>query len=112
MGKKWDYADMAHDAKLHGGPEKYLDFIKESSRRVGKLEGKAEGKTEMLVAEGFTLGICLLGYAGYKAISAIKEKHEKESIKEQEEAVIKAEEELISGMKMVLEEESDIDHGH
>jgi len=104
MGKDWDYSELAHNAKLNGGPEKYLELIRENSMRAGKLEGKAEGKTEVLIAEGIAFGVGLLGYAGYKAFTTIKDRHEREAIKKQEKEVKEAEKKLISGISKVLEE--------
>ncbi len=106
MGKNWDYSELAHSAKLNGGPEKYIERIRENSRRAGKLEGKAEGKTEVLIAEGIAFGIGLLGYAGYKAFTTIKDKHERDAIKQQEEAVKEAEKKLILEMNELLTDES------
>lgn len=99
MGKNWDYSELAHDAKMNGGPEKYLELIRNHSMREGELQGKAEGKTELLIAEGIAAGIGLLGYAGYKAFTTIKERREKEALKKQEPQVKQAEETLISNIK-------------
>jgi len=108
MGKDWDYSKLAHNAKLNGGPESYLDLIRENSMREGKLEGKAEGKTEVLIAESIAFGVALLGYAGYKAYTTIKDRHEREAIKKQEKEVRKAEVELIDGINKAIEEENNI----
>lgn len=107
MGKNWDYSELAHSAKLNGGPEKYIELIRKNSRRVGKLEGKAEGKTEVLIAEGIAFGVGLLGYAGYKAFTTIKDKHVRDAIKQQEEEVKEAEKKLISEMNEILTDESE-----
>jgi hypothetical protein len=115
MGKEWDYSKLAHDAKLSGGPEKYLELIRDNSKRAGQLEGKAEGKAEVLIAEGIAFGIGLLGYAGYKAFTTIKDKHEREAIKLQEKEVREAESELIEGINNAMDngesadEESELD---
>lgn len=29
MSKEWDYAKMSHEASLAGGPEKWIEIIKE-----------------------------------------------------------------------------------
>lgn len=104
MGKNWDYSELAHNAKINGGPEKYLELIKDQSHRTGKLEGKAEGKTEVLIAEGITLGLGALAYAGYKAYHSISEKRERDAIKKREKLAKEAEEKLIKGIKNELKE--------
>ncbi len=106
MGKKWDYSKMAHNAKMNGGPEKYLELIRNNSRQAGKLEGKVEGRTEVLVAEGITFGLGLLGYAGYKAFTTIKDKRERKELQDQELDVKEAETELIEGMKCAMKEKA------
>lgn len=117
MGKNWDYSELAHNAKLNGGPEKYLELIKDNSLREGKLEGRAEGKAEVLIAEGIAFGIGLLGYAGYKAFTTIKDRHEKEAIKNREKEVREAEAELLEGINKAIKDEeriidvTDIDEG-
>lgn len=105
MSKNWDYSELAHEAKLNGGPEKYIELIRNNSMQKGRLEGKSEGKAEVLIAEGITFGIGLLGYAGYKAYTTIKERRQREAINSQEPDVKKAEAELIKGMNSVIEEE-------
>ncbi|MCR5195925.1 MAG: hypothetical protein K6D38_06370 [Pseudobutyrivibrio sp.] len=105
MGKDWDYSELAHNAKEHGDPEQYLDFIRETGFNEGKLEGKSEGKTELLIAEGVALGIGLLGYAGYKAFSAIRDKREQEAINKQKQEAKRVEKELIDGMNKALKDE-------
>ena len=104
MGKNWDYSKMAHNAKMNGGPEKYLELIRDNSKRAGKLEGKEEGRAEVLVAEGITFGLVLLGYAGYKAFTTIKDKRERKELQDQELKVKQAEAELIEGINRAIDE--------
>ncbi|WP_029319420.1 hypothetical protein [Butyrivibrio sp. AE3004] len=104
MGKNWDYSKMAHNAKMNGGPEKYLELIRDNSRRAGKLEGKVEGRAEVLIAEGITFGLGLLGYAGYKAFTTIKDKRERKELQDQEVEVKQAEAELIEGIHRAIDE--------
>lgn len=108
MSKKWDYSELAHTAKLNGGPEKYIELIRNNSMQKGILEGKAEGKAEVLIAEGITFGIGLLGYAGYKAYTTIKERRQREALQKQEPEVKIAEAELIKGIKNAMEEEEEV----
>lgn len=105
MEKKWDYSELAHNAKMNGGPEKYLEMIRDNSMREGRREGKAEGKTELLIAEGITLGLGLLGYTGYKIFTSVRDKREKETLEEQKKEVKVAETELLKGIKQALKEE-------
>lgn len=95
MSKDWDYAKLAHAAKMGGGPEKYLDAIKTHNKNLGRLEGKAEGKAEVLIAEGIITGIALLGVAGYKAFTTIKDKHERERLQKEEASIKVAERKII-----------------
>jgi len=111
MGKNWDYSEMAHNAKMNGGPEKYLELIRDNSRRAGKLEGKAEGRAEVLIAEGITFGLGLLGYAGYKAFTTIKDKRERKELQDQELEVKQAEAGLIEGINRAIDETESSDEG-
>ena len=38
MAKDWDYANLAHTAKEFGGPEKYLQIVKDHSFQEGRKE--------------------------------------------------------------------------
>ncbi len=39
--KDWDYSILSHNANVHGGPEKYIDTIKEQVRQTAiKVTGK------------------------------------------------------------------------
>ncbi len=104
MGKNGDYSEMAHNAKINGGPEKYIEQIRDNSKRAGKLEGKAEGRAEVLIAEGITFGLGLLGYAGYKAFTTIKDKRERKELQDQELEVKQAEAGLIEGINRAIDE--------
>lgn len=44
MAKDWDYANLAHTAKEFGGPEKYLQIVKDHSFQ--------EGRKEQLIIDG------------------------------------------------------------
>ncbi len=107
MGKDWDYSELTHNAKLNGGPEKYLEAIRDCGIAKGKLEGKAEGKAELLIAEGIALGIGLLGYAGYKAFTNIKNKQDRENLKEQELRAEEAKRRMMEEINNVIAEESE-----
>lgn len=105
MDKNWEYSKLAHEAKIHGGPQKYLEFIREKSMQVGRaegrIEGKEEGKKELLTLEGIFFVAGILIYTGYKVYSGIKEKKERESINKQNTEVKKVETMLIDEINMV-----------
>ena len=48
MAKDWDYANLAHTAKEFGGPEKYLQIVKDHSFQ--------EGRKEQLIIDGVIVG--------------------------------------------------------
>lgn len=63
--EKWDYAELSKTAKDFGGPEKFVEFIENSSRQ--------KGREEMLPWIGVTaLGASLLTLGVIKIRSIIK----------------------------------------
>lgn len=115
MSKDWDYSKLAHDAKENGGPEKYLELIRENSERKGILEGreegrnigKNEGRLEGLLGSLILDAIIVGGAFAVKKIRTnLKSKSEKRIIKDQEKEVEEAASELIDGMNAVLDEEA------
>ena len=105
MGKEWDYSKMVHSAKINGGPENYVNLIKNNSFSKGMLKGKQEGRTEVLIAEGIVAGIGLLGAAGYKAYTTIRENKERERLKNEEKKVRKAEKKIIKELNEAIAKE-------
>lgn len=45
MAKDWDYANLAHTAKEFGGPEKYLQIVKDHSFQEGRKEQLIDRKS-------------------------------------------------------------------
>lgn len=89
MDKNWDYAELSKAAKAEGGPEKYVEKL--------VLEGKKEGKKEMLRWIIGIVGVLL----GTKVIKeTIKVVDYFKSIKKNNETEIeKAKAEIINGIK-------------
>ena len=48
--REWDYANMAHMAKIHGGPEQYVDLILKKGIQDGIKQGRIEAALIMLGA--------------------------------------------------------------
>ena len=36
MAQNWDYAELSKDAKVAGGPEKYVEMLELASKEAGK----------------------------------------------------------------------------
>lgn len=66
MAKDWDYANLAHTAKEFGGPEKYLQIVKDHSFQ--------EGRKEQLIIDGVIVVGAGCLYLGAKAIKHFKKK--------------------------------------
>ena len=91
MAKDWDYANLAHTAKEFGGPEKYLQIVKDHSFQ--------EGRKEQLIIDGvIVIGAGCL-YLGAKAYNHFKKKRV---------TAAQAEEILVEKMNEVLDEESEV----
>ena len=85
--EKWDYAELSKTAKDFGGPEKFVEFIENSSRQ--------KGREEMLPWIGVTaLGTSLMTLGVIKIRSIIKARKNKN---DEQIEIIK--EELIEGIK-------------
>ena len=94
MAKDWDYANHAHTAKKFGGPEKYLQIVKDHSFQ--------EGRKEQLIIDGvIVIGAGCL-YLGAKAYNHFKKK--RVTAEQAEEA----EEILVEKMNEVLDEELEV----
>ena len=48
--REWDYANMAHMAKIHGGPEQYVDLILKKGMQDGIKQGRIEAALVLLGA--------------------------------------------------------------
>ena len=96
MAKNWDYAELAHTAKEFGGPEKYLQMVKDHSVQ--------EGRKEQLVIDG-AIALAAGGlYLGVKAFNHVKNKIKMNKVTKEQ--AKEAEEILIKNMNEVLEEEA------
>lgn len=85
--EKWDYAELSKTAKDFGGPEKFVEFIENSSRQ--------KGREDMLPWIGVTaLGTSLLTLGVIKIRSIIKARKNKN-----DEQIETIKEELIEGIK-------------
>lgn len=86
MSADWDYAQMAKTASEHGGPEAFLDFVKDVAKGEGRIQGLAIGTTAATV----------LGIGGTKAYGYWRAWQAKKAL-----AAI-AEDELLRGMNESL----------
>ena len=68
--KNWDYANLAREAKEHGGPQKFVGDVYEDGRYDGRVEGGIIGVIGIL-------GLMVLKKAYQKA----KEEYEKHKAK-------------------------------
>lgn len=85
--EKWDYTELSKNAKDFGGPEKFVEFIENSSRQ--------KGRGDMLPWIGVTaLGTSLLTLDVIKIRSIIKAQKSKN-----DEQIETIKEELIEGIK-------------
>lgn len=91
MAKDWDYANLAHTAKEFGGPEKYLQIVKDHSFQ--------EGRKEQLIIDGVIVVGAGCLYLGARAIKHFKKK------RVTAEQANKAEQVLVEKMNEVLDEE-------
>ena len=92
MAKNWDYANLAHTAKRFGGPEKYLQIVKEYSFQEGRKKQLIIDGIIVLSAEGLYLGI--------KAFKHIRKNRITAEQAEEAELV------LVEEMNEILDEES------
>lgn len=93
MAKDWDYADMAHQAKNNGGPQKYMSIVKKHSYEKGVKDG--QNSTLPLVAAAFAVGFIIDKIP--KAYRFIRSKFKKNTISD--EVAQEAETELLRGME-------------
>lgn len=91
MNKDWNYANLAHTAKEFGGPEKYIQTIKDHSFQ--------EGRKEQFIVDGVIALATACVYFGVKGYNHFKNK--RVTAKQAEEA----EEILVEKMNEVLDEE-------
>lgn len=94
MAKDWDYANLAHTAKEFGGPEKYLQIVKDHSFQEGR-------KDQLIIDGAIVIGAGCL-YLGTKAYNHFKKK--RVTVEQAEEA----EEILVEKMNEVLYEELEV----
>lgn len=76
MSANWDYALMAKAASEHGGPQAYLDSMKNGAKVDGRVQG--------LVVGAAVVAVCLRGY---------------DNVKKQRRLAADAERELLVGME-------------
>ncbi len=88
----WDYAVLAKQAKEAGGPEAFLEFIKDSARDDGVSQGISQGRKEGAIATGIIGLMVCLGYKVCRKFLKKEEKYPKEAVKI-------AETELINGIR-------------
>ncbi len=87
MAQNWDYAELSKAAKAAGGPEKYVDMLKQASRNAGKME--------MLPWVGVAaVGASLLTVEAIKIVDHFKFKK-----RQNQEEIEKAKQEIIEGIK-------------
>lgn len=85
MSQKWNYAQLSENAKLAGGPEKYLTAIKDFYLKKGIKEGKEQMIPVVVIGTLIGIGIGTGGTKVYqyiktrKKINMIIEKKVKES---------------------------------
>ena len=88
----WDYAELSKSAKAAGGPEKLVEMIEQTSKAIGRSEGKASMAPWILFA-----GIA--AYAATATVMKVSEYIIKEKKRISQKAVDQAKEELIQGIK-------------
>lgn len=52
----WDYSNLSHEAKEHGGPEQYISDIKDDARKDGHMDMMP------LIGLAFTVGATVSGF--------------------------------------------------
>ena len=52
----WNYSDLSHEAKEHGGPEQYISDIKDDARKDGHMDMMP------LIGLAFTVGATVSGF--------------------------------------------------
>ena len=93
MAHKWDYAELSKAAKMAGGPEKYVEILESASKDAGKME--------MLPWIGVAaVGASLLTAATIKVVDYFKVKKAQD-----QQAIDKAKQEIIKGIKAYDEEQ-------
>lgn len=65
MAQNWDYAELSKDAKVAGGPEKYVEMLELASKEAGKMEmlpwlGVAAVGASLLAAATSVLKNCVV----------------------------------------------------
>jgi len=96
--KDWDYAELVKDAKNHGGPEEYIESIKENAFEEGRESRNKE-----------VLGVFIGGAGAASAIAFLwsKWKNRKERRRREREEAQKAEKELVQMLTEADEEKPD-----
>lgn len=93
----WDYAQMTHEASLHGGPEAYVSAI----RYGGVIDGRIEG------AVGATLITLAIGGIVKIVRDKVKEKRNQAAIAEAKIKVLLEEKGIIDAEEDSKSEEDD-----
>lgn len=76
MAKDWDYAQMAHTASLAGGPEKWVELMKNEEFAKGASEMKGKMAPWIFIATGFGVAGTLLFQKAHKWFVDRKEKRQ------------------------------------
>ena len=87
----WPYADLSKNAKVAGGPEKYLEMIEEGGKEIGRAEGQA--------AMLFWLSVTAVGASMLTATVMTVINHFKTKKAIAQKTVEQAKAELIQGIK-------------
>jgi hypothetical protein len=86
MSADWDYAQMAKTASENGGPQAYLDSMKNGAKVDGRVQG--------LVVGAAVVAACLKGY---------------DYVKKQRRLAADAERELLAGMEKASRSEEAVE---
>ena len=87
MAQNWDYAELSKEAKIAGGPKKYVELLDKASKDAGKME--------MAPWIGVAaIGASLLTAATIKVVDYLKSKKKNNAAE-----IEKAKEEIIKGIK-------------
>lgn len=104
MSKKWNYAELSRDVAMAGGPEKFINTIKEYSYKKGIDEGRKQKNPVIAISilGGIGVGVGIEKiYQGIK--QHIKGKKRKKIVMERE--VSEAEQQFIKEMEHSIPKE-------
>lgn len=98
MAANWDYALMAHEASLHGGPEEYVDSIRQDAFGDGFENGTIFGT---IITAGAVI-VAAVGSFAWNKYTEYRERRKEEKIKAEESRV-----RLVMTLREKENEESD-----